>query len=98
MTALSVAIGLADLIGSITVIEMMMSLSGTIALAILVGAELLCDLVAAFLILITGPVVEVLHSGQFLLYGASLRPHFRQNGIYSLWLFREQDGLASFKL
>jgi hypothetical protein len=29
-------------------------------------------------------VVEVLHSGQFLLYGASPRPHFLQNGINSL--------------
>ena len=75
---------MADLVGSITVIEMMMSLLGTMALAILVGAEVLYDLVAAFLILITGPVVEVLHSGQLLLYGGRRRPHFRQNGIYSL--------------
>jgi hypothetical protein len=33
-------------------------------------------------------VVEVLHSGQLSLYSGRRRPHFRQNGICSLQLFR----------
>jgi hypothetical protein len=44
-------------------------------------------LTVALLIFISGAVVEVLHSGQLLLYSASLRPHFRQNGICSLNFF-----------
>ena len=79
------ATALAELVGSITLIEMMISLLGTIALAILVGATVLKDLtVEAFLMSINGPVVEVLHSEHILLYEVRRRPHFRQNGIDSL--------------
>ncbi len=85
VTALAGATALADLVGSITLIEMMISFLGTVAFVILVGGAILKDLAAdAFLMFINGPVVEVLHSGHISLYGASRRPHFRQNGIYSL--------------
>jgi len=70
---------------SMTLIEIMMGLAGIIALATFFEAVAATEwLTVAFLIFIRGAVVDVLHSGQLSLYSASLRPHFRQNGICSL--------------
>jgi hypothetical protein len=83
--ALDRALSSAGLSWAITLTEMMMGLAGIMALASFFGVVATTEwLTVALLIFISGAVVEVLHSGQLLLYSASLRPHFRQNGICSL--------------
>jgi len=58
---------------------------GIIALATFGGRVIFDTLVVDdFFIFIIGAVVEVPQSVQRSLYSASLRPHFRQNGICSL--------------
>jgi hypothetical protein len=86
--ALDRALSSAGLSWAITLTEMMMGLAGIMALASFFGVVATTEWrTVAFLIFISGAVVEVLHSGQLLLYSASLRPHFRQNGICSLNFF-----------
>lgn len=73
---------------AMTLTEMMMGLAGIMALVTFFGVVATTEwLTVALLILISGAVVDVLHSGQLSLYSASLRPHFRQNGICSLNFF-----------
>jgi hypothetical protein len=64
----------------------MMVFCGVIGLAMFVSSALTRGIFFdddPFLILINGAVVDVPQSVQLSLYSASLRPHFRQNGIVS---------------
>lgn len=57
---------------------------GTIALAIFLSPPVLNNrLLCMRLVFMIAAVVEVPQSVHISLYSASLRPHFRQNGIYS---------------
>ena len=61
---------------------------GIIALTIFLSLPVLNErLLCVRLIFIIGSVVEVPQSVHTSLYSASLRPHFLQNGIYSLLTF-----------
>ncbi len=86
--ALDRALSSTGLSWAMTLTEIIIGLAGIIALTNFFGAVATTEwLTGALLIFISGAVVEVLHSGQLSLYSASLRPHFRQNGICSLNFF-----------
>lgn len=86
--ALDRALSSTGLSWATTLTEIIIGLAGIIALTNFFGAVATTEwLTGALLIFISGAVVEVLHSGQLSLYSASLRPHFRQNGICSLNFF-----------
>jgi hypothetical protein len=94
-TALSEAAALsvvATLLGlSVITLIWMGETLGMIALAIFFDAVALNSWLSdAFLIFISGDVVEVPHCVQYSLYSGRRRPHFRQNGIYSLYFFRKR--------
>jgi hypothetical protein len=59
-----------------------------------VGLRLLCEC----FMFINGAVVEVPQSGQLSLYSTSLRPHFRQNGIFSSPAFKKHDSWQPLKV